>query len=112
MLAERGVSIRGFGSLASAEKAVFSAPQAKKILGLEVPIERFSLVFELGVQLYRMLRNAPNADARMHSWRSEGTTCGLLLLLLPLLRLLAYQQTCSRAPGTHRRPKSIQIELS
>ena len=84
-----------------AENAVFPARGAD-----------FFIFFELGVQLYRMLRNAPNADARMHSWRSEGTTCGLLLLLLPLLRLLAYQQTYSRAPGTHRRPKTIQIELS
>ena len=57
VLAERGVSIRGFGSLASAEKAVFSAPQAKKILGLEVPNQRFSLISERWVKLYRMLRN-------------------------------------------------------
>ena len=104
--------VRGPGALTTAEKSLFSAPQAKKKLGLEGPTERSSLGFERGVQLYRMLRNAPNADARMHSWRSEGTTCGLLLLLLPLLRLLAYQQTYSRAPGTHRRPKTIQIELS
>ena len=108
MLAERGVSIRGFGSLASAEKAVFSAPQAKKNLGLEVPNQRFSLISERWVKLYRMLRNAANADAHTNSWRSESTIYGLLLLLLPLLLLSVCQQPCSRAPGTHRRPKSTR----
>ena len=35
-----------------------SAPQAMKILRLEVPNQRrFSLVVERGVKLYRMLRN-------------------------------------------------------
>ena len=112
VLAERGVSIRGFGSLASAEKAVFSAPQAKKILGLEVPNQRFSLISERWVKLYRMLRNAANADAHTNSWRSESTIYGLLLLLLPLLLLSVCQQPCSRAPGTHRRPNSTRIVLA
>ena len=98
--------------LISAEKTIFSAPQAKKILRLEVPNQRVSLVFERGVKLYRMLRNAANVDARTHSWRSESTTYGLLLLLLPLLLLLVCQQPCSRAPGTHRRPKSTRIVLA
>ena len=93
-------------------KAVFSAPQAKKILGLEVPNQRFSLISERWVKLYRMLRNAANADAHTNSWRSESTIYGLLLLLLPLLLLSVCQQPCSRAPGTHRRSKTIQIELS
>ena len=109
MLAERGVSIRGFGSLASAEKAVFSVPQARKILGLEVPKQRFSLISERWVKLYRMLRNA---DAHTNSWRSESTIYGLLLLLLPLLLLSVCQQPCSRAPGTHRRPNSTRIVLA
>ena len=112
VLAERGVSIRGFGSLASAVRAVFSAPQAKKILGLEVPNQRFSLISERWVKLYRMLRNAANADAHTNSWRSESTIYGLLLLLLPLLLLSVCQQPCSRAPGTHRRPNSTRIVLA
>ena len=112
VLAERGVSIRGFGTLASAVRAVFSAPQAKKILGLEVPNQRFSLISERWVKLYRMLRNAANADAHTNSWRSESTIYGLLLLLLPLLLLSVCQQPCSRAPGTHRRPNSTRIVLA
>ena len=67
------------------------------------------LGFERGVKLHRMLRNAANVDARTHLWRSESTTYGFLLLLLPLLLLLVCQQTCSRALATHRRPKSIRI---
>ena len=68
--------------------------------------------FERGVKLYRMLRNAANADGRTHSWRPESTTYGLVLLLLPLLLLLVCQQPCSRAPGTHRRPKFTRIVLA
>ena len=111
VLGRGGSRVRASGVLISAEKTIFSAPQAKKFLRLEVPNQRFSLVFERGVKLYRMLRNAANADICTHSWRSESTACGVLLLLLPLLLLLVCQQPCSRASGTHRRPKTTRIEL-
>ena len=90
----------------------FQRAAGEEIFGPGGPKLAIFLGFERGVKLYRMLRNAANTDARTHSWRSESTTNGLLLLLLPLLLLLVCQQPCSRAPGTHRRPKSTRTVLA
>ena len=79
---------------------------AKKILTILASKRPFCLVFERGAMLYRMPRNA---DARMHSWLSEGTVCGVLLLLLPLQLLLVCQLPCNRAPGTQKRRTSTRI---
>ena len=93
-------------------KGRFQRAAGEEKFGPGGPKSASSLISERGVKLYRMLRNAANADAHTNSWRSESTIYGLLLLLLPLLLLLVCQQPFNCAPGTHRRPNSTRIVLA
>ena len=47
------------------------------------------------------MQSSENADGCVHSWLLVGTTCCLLLVLLPQPLPPACQQHCCRAFGSH-----------
>ena len=97
------------GGVPSCRQALLKRAAGEENFGPPKPKIAIFLESHVGPKFPCNLLRRP--DRRAHSSQLFGLSCCLLLVLLPRLLLLAYQQHCCRAFGSHDGPTAARTSV-